>query len=320
MLKDRKPKIDYSGLLRLPFPAEIAIETHSYCNFRCVVCPYTSMQRPKGKMRPELFHKIVDEVVRESPNSRLWLAVMGEPLFDKNLASFLRYAHENGAPRIHLNTNGTFLEGQLAQDILDTGVESVYVAIDANTSDTYNIVRPGGELDRVTRNVENLINLRERSSRNKPEIAVQFIVMDENAGEVDAFHDFWLKRGAVVKIRLRQGWGQSISADDLKKLNIERFPCPWLLRTINIHWDGHATQCDADYEEKYAAGNITVQSIKEVWDGELAKRRERHWANDYQHPLCANCRDWSAGRAEFFYPTQKSKEEAPRWSTGGKNL
>ena len=316
MLTQRTPKIDYTGLMRLPFPAEIAIETHSYCNLRCIVCPYVAMRRRKGKMRPELFHKIIDEVAQESPETRLWLAIMGEPLMDKDLASHLRYARDRSVRRIHLNTNGTFLEGPLAQDILDADVESVYVAIDAVTSDTYDKVRPGGDFHRVRKNVEDLLNLRARMSRKKPEIVVQFISMLENESEIDKFHDYWLERGAVVKIRLRQGWGLDITAPDLEKFHIERFPCPWLLRTMNIHWNGHVTQCDVDYEERYSGGDTNHQSIKDIWNGDFALRRERHWAGNFQHPLCSGCRDWAAGRAEFFYPDPESKAQAPRWSIG----
>lgn len=318
MLKNRTPKIDHNGLVRLSFPAEIALETHAFCNFRCIICPYPSLERAKGKMTQELFHKIIDEIVETSPNTRLWPAIMSEPLMDKRLISLLKYAQDRGFKRVHLNTNGTFLEGQLAEDLLDSCVESIYVAIDAVTSETFDSVRPGGDFDRVTRNVENFLKLRSQLKRNKPEIAVQFVVMNENENEADAFHNYWLERGAVVKIRLKQGWGTQISAPDLQKVGIERFPCPWLLRTMNIHWTGRVTQCDPDYEENYGAGDINHQTIKEVWNGELAKRRERHWSGHYDHPLCRDCKDWASGRAEFSYSNTELKANAPRWSVGEK--
>jgi len=274
------------------------------------------MQRTKGKMATELFHKIIDEVAQESPETRLWLAIMGEPLMDKSIISHLRYADEHGAHRIHLNTNGTFLDDAIARDILDSDVESIYVAIDALTPATYARVRPGGDFDRVRRNVENVLKLRAQRSGRKPEVVVQFIVMDENESEMEGFLTFWLEKGAVVKLRLRQGWGIHITAPDLQNVHIDRFPCPWLLRTMNIHWSGRVTQCDVDYEERHSAGDLSRQSIKEVWDGELAQRRERHWKGDFQHPLCTSCQDWAAGRAEFFYPDAESKTNAPRWSIG----
>lgn len=316
MLIDRKPNIDFRGLSRIPFPAEIAIETHAFCNLQCVVCPHLTMKRKKGKMSPQLFHKIVDEVAIESPETRLWLAVMGEPALDTNLVSFCKYVQSKGLKRIHLNSNGTFLEGDIAKGVLEADVESIYVAIDASTIDTYRKVRPGGDFERTVRNVKNLLRLRAETPGSRTEIAVQFIVMDENEHEVDSFHDYWLEQGAVVKIRLRQGWGDKVSTPDLNDKIQKRFPCPWLIRTMNIHWSGMATQCDVDYEEDYPAGDVNSESIKSIWNGKLAERRERHWNGDFDHPLCKNCLDWSAGRAEFFYPASHKNSKKHRHSVG----
>lgn len=316
MLKNRAPRIDRSGIVRIPFPAEIAIETHSYCNLRCIICPYVRMRREKGVMSEGLFHKIIDEVMSESRGTRLWLAIMGEPLLDKNIISHLKYAREHGPARLHINTNGTYLEGKLAEAVLESGAESLYVAIDAVNAGTFDKVRPGGNFDKVRKNVENLLRLKSTSKGCKTEIVVQFIVMNENEDEADSFRDYWLSRGAVVKMRLRQGWGLNISAPDLEKASIERFPCPWLLRTMNVHWTGRVTQCDVDYEEGYSAGNLNEMSIKEVWHGELGRRRDLQWAGDYSHPLCKDCKDWAAGRAEFFYPDDAARHKASRWSLG----
>jgi len=316
MLKDRIPRIDKDGIVRLDFPAEIAIETHSFCNLECVVCPHVVMKRPKGRMSPALFKKIVDQVAQISPQTRLWLAVMGEPCLDQNIIAHCEYVQSKGLNRIHLNSNGTFLSNEHAEAFLRTGVESIYIAIDAVSKDTYDIVRPKGDFERTVRNVENLLKKRASMKGNRTEVVVQFIVMNENENEIEAFQDFWHARGAVVKLRLRQGWGRMISTPDLDRVRLERFPCPWLIRTMNIHWSGHVTQCDPDYEENYPAGDINVQSIAEVWHGELAQRRERHWNGDFNHPLCKNCFDWAAGRAEFFYPDTKAADTAPRWSLG----
>ena len=316
MIIKRSPKIDQRGLVRIPFPAEIAIETHAFCNLRCVVCPYSTLKRKKGNMSPDLFHKIVDEVALESPETRLWLAIMGEPALDKNIVSFCKYVQSKGLKRIHLNSNGTFLEGDVAKGVLDSDVESIYVAIDAVSEDTYRSVRPGGDFQRTVRNVQSLLDLRDAMPGCRTEIAVQFIVMDENESEMDAFHDYWIKRGAVVKMRLRQGWGDKITTPDLHKDDQNRFPCPWLIRTMNVHWTGKVTQCDVDYEELHPAGDLNTETIKSVWNGSLAERRERHWNGDFSHPLCEGCLDWSAGRAEFFYPSGREQTQVHRKSIG----
>lgn len=313
-LAERTPQIDQKGIQRLPFPAEIAVETHAFCNLRCCICPYESMRREKGVMSEALFHKIVDQVAVESPQTRIWPAIMGEPCIDKHILDHCQYAVSHGAPRIHLNSNGVFLEGEVAEGLIGIGIEAIYVAIDAATETTYNRVRPGGDFQRVVRNVQHLLKLREKTGTKQPEISVQLVVMDENAHEVDQFSEFWHDQGAVVKLRLRQGWGTRLEHPDLAKSAIERFPCPWLLRTMNVHWTGKVTQCDVDYEENYPAGDLNTMSIKQVWTGPLAERRERHWQSDFSHPLCKDCMDWAAGRAHFFYPNQQAQQQAPRYS------
>jgi radical SAM protein with 4Fe4S-binding SPASM domain len=141
----------------------------------------------------------------------------------------------------------------------------------------------------------------------RPKLIVQFIVMDENESEVEAFRTYWLAKNAIVKIRPKLGWGTGVKAENLNLENSERtFPCPWLTRTVSIHWNGKFGQCDADFEGQYSPGDIRTQTISEVWNGELAKRREKHLAGDFSHDLCTTCKDWQAGRSAFYYPESSS--------------
>jgi hypothetical protein len=128
----------------------------------------------------------------------------------------------------------------------------------------------------------------------------QFIVMDENEHEADDFKTKWLDRGAVVKMRLKLGWGLGVATTDIRRDDVERFPCPWLLRTMSIQWNGKVNQCDGDYEGRYSPGDLGSQSLYHIWKGELASRRERHWAGDFSHDLCRDCYDWSGGRAQLY--------------------
>jgi len=82
------------------------------------------------------------------------------------------------------------------------------------------------------------------------------------------------------------------------------FPCPWITRTISIHWNGSIVQCDADWDDKDVLGNVNTITIKDIWDGELAKNRERHWNKDYNFGNCDKCKDWQAGKSYFYYPEE----------------
>src|SRR4030067_357748 len=88
----------------LPFPADVIVETTSYCNLRCIICPYPLLKRTKGDMDIKIFKKIVDEIQEENPSTGLWVAIMGEPLLrGKRLINMLAYANEKGLENVNLN-------------------------------------------------------------------------------------------------------------------------------------------------------------------------------------------------------------------------
>jgi MoaA/NifB/PqqE/SkfB family radical SAM enzyme len=296
---ERTPVIDKNGIERLDFPSEVVLETTRHCNLACVICPYPTLKRPKGEMELGLFRKIIDEVAATSPKTRIWLALMGEPLLGRNLAAKIDYAVGAGM-RVFLNTNATYLEGAAADHILHSGIDSVIVSMDATTKETYAQIRRQGEFERVERNVGDFLDRARELGSSAPKLVVQFIVMDENEHEADEFKAKWLERGAVVKMRLKLGWGLAVETTDLRKAKVERFPCPWLLRTMSIQWNGIVNQCDGDYEGQYSPGDVTRQTLSQLWHGELAARRDRHWSGDFNHELCRDCMDWSGGRAQFY--------------------
>lgn len=309
----KKPNLEAvkKSLKDNPFPIDIVVETISYCNLRCIMCPQPTLMRERGEMQLEVFQKIADEIARESPSSNLWLALMGEALLvgDK-LVEMIHYAKTKGIRNVHLNTNARFMAPEMSEKLITSGVDEIIVGLDAFTSETYDRVRVGGDFAETVRNIEYLLAVKQERELAKPVVILQFIVMEENEHEEEQFKSYWLSRGAVVKIRPKLGWGAGVEAKNLNLPESARdFPCPWLNRTVSIHWSGRFAQCDADFEGNYSPGDIRTQSIREIWMGELAKRRKRHWEGDFTHDLCKNCRDWQAGRSEFFYPEKSPKAD-----------
>lgn len=293
-------------LEKYEFPRDIIIETIAKCNLKCIMCPQPYLKRERGEMSMEVFKKIIDEVAVESPNSRIWLAIMGEPLLTGNkFLEMLKYAKEKKL-EVHLNSNAEYLSEDLAKAIVDIGLDEIIVGMDAFTKETYDKIRVAGDFDKTVNNIKKLIEIKNSMEAKKPTIIMQFIVMEENEKELEQFKEFWLDKGTVVKIRPKLGWGTGVKADNLNLPESERnFPCPWLVRTVSIHWTGKFAQCDGDYEGNYGPGDIRENTIKEIWNGELQKRREKHWNGDFSHDLCKQCKDWQAGRSEFYYPKEE---------------
>ena len=288
------------------FPQDIIVEASGYCNLRCTMCPYPNLVRPKGEMKFEIFKKIVDEVAIENPTSRLWLAIMGEPLLmGDRVIRMMTYAKEKGLAEVILNTNATFMTPDLIPKLIDSGLDKIILSLDAITAETYDRVRIGGNLTKVMENIHAFLSIQAARNTRKPELVAQFIVMDENEHETEQFKEYWLSQGVIVKVRPKLGWGHGVKAENLETMREEvsrDFACAWLTRTVSIHWDGTFAQCDADHEGEFSPGDLRTQTIKDVWDGELAKRRQRHWDSDFDFEPCRNCNDWLAGRSYFFHP------------------
>ncbi|WP_432467504.1 radical SAM/SPASM domain-containing protein [Agarivorans sp. Z349TD_8] len=293
------------------FPVDVIVEVTNYCNLRCIMCPYPGLKRPKGNMDFSIFKKIVDEIAAVSPNTRIWLAIMGEPLLLGNkLIEMIKYAKSNNI-QVNLNTNAVYLDKELGEKLLNASVDYIIVSIDGVSEDSYNKIRVRGDFNKVVDNVTTVLEHKRKHPEIKTKIVSQFIVMDENEPEVEEFKNYWLSKGAIVKIRPKLGWGDAVKACNLEQVRseVERFPCAWLTRTVSIHWDGTISQCDADYEGLYSPGSLLNNSIKEIWDSQIAIRRQNHWNNNFDFEPCKSCNDWLAGRSYFYYP-ELDKEDS----------
>ena len=282
-----------------PFPKMVIVEICGVCNLRCIMCPYSQLKREKGRMEWSTYTKIVDEIAEKSSGTQLWLAIMGEPLLlETDLYNFIAYAKRKGIKEVILNTNGTLLTPQIYRELAVAKLDMIIIGLDAATGGTYSRIRAGGNYEKVKRNMLEILKL------DGPKTVLQFIVMNENATELEEFKDFWLQRGAILKVRKKLAWGNTIKVEDLDtpSTSHERTPCPWLMRTMSIHWSGKVAQCDGDYEGIFSPGNVNYQSIEEIWQGELKKKRDMHWNHRFDYPPCNVCMDWQAGLSDWYYP------------------
>ncbi|MEE9543363.1 MAG: radical SAM protein, partial [Thermodesulfobacteriota bacterium] len=104
------------------FPTDLLVETIAECNLECIMCPQKKLTRAKGEMSFELWKKIVDEVAEKSPDTRIWPALMGEPLLlGDMLFKMIKYAVDKDI-YVALNTNLMVFEESMLDAFLDCGL------------------------------------------------------------------------------------------------------------------------------------------------------------------------------------------------------
>ena len=90
-----------------------------------------------------------------------------------------------------LNNNGSAFTKKRAEEILDSGLTRLRFSLDAATPETYSKVRVGSiPLEKVIKNIEYFLELKERKNYKLPIVGVSFCVMKHNEHEVDDFFNF----------------------------------------------------------------------------------------------------------------------------------
>lgn len=286
------------------FPKVVLIDTISFCDLKCSMCGHKDMARKRGKMSMGLFKKVIDEIAETNKDTRVWMVFFGEALILKKTTLFpmIQYAKGKGLTDVVLNSNANLLDEDAAKGLIKSGLDAIYIGIDAFTQETYAKIRVGGDYHKVVSNVRNLIKIKKGLGAEKPLVYVQFVEMEINKHEVNDFIKFWKQEGAVVKIRPMVSWAGLVNAPNLTIPMQERWPCYWAMQTMSIADDGKVVMCAVDVDARFVAGNINQESIKSVWNGKLKQIRQMHQNSEFNKlPFpCKDCKDWQSARADYY--------------------
>ena len=295
------------------FPQQLVIEVTAGCDQQCIFCGRTYMERPKKTMPRETFCKIVDEVARENPYTEVWPTFMGEALLlGERLFGLIRYAREAGCKKITLNSNGNRLTEKNIEGLLTCGLDRFILSCDGHSKETYEKIRVGGKFERLFDGANRLVDTMRERGLTRPLLEMQFSVFDENEHEIEAFKEYWLARGTVVKVRPKLHWSGFVAGGAQRiPAGTTRVPCLWAMDTMAIHWNGNIVACAVDCDGKYVAGNVEASTLKEVWNGPLGWIRELHRRERFKElpQICRECTDWPVKRAQAFFPDEATQRD-----------
>ena len=285
------------------FPPQVILETTAACNLRCAHCAHDVMTRARGHMAMSLYRRLIDEIAERAPDTEVWPTFYGEAfILEYRLFYMLQYAKRRGLTNLVLNTNGTRFSGQVAEWVIESGLDLVMFSLDGFTAPVFERIRVGARRDEVYANVERLLEMKARRGLETPRVEVQFSLMEANEHEADEFRAYWLARGADVKVREKLTWVGAVAAANLDP-EMKRIACPWALRTCAIHWNGDVVACAVDYDGQFVAGNAAGRSIHEIWTGHHRRLQELHLSHDFDRlpAPCRTCLDWQVAGGAVHY-------------------
>jgi MoaA/NifB/PqqE/SkfB family radical SAM enzyme len=165
-------------------PTFAQIEPVGQCNLRCRMCAI--QYRDAGThgapafMDFALYSRLLDELpaLRE-----LQLQGLGEPMMHPRFFDMVRLASARGIT-VSTNSNLTLLDARRAGLLLESGLAWLHVSIDGATAATYEGIRVGAHLSRVTRNLARLLRLRRERGQETPRVRLVVVAMRRNLREL----------------------------------------------------------------------------------------------------------------------------------------
>ncbi len=302
-----------------PFPYILQVETTSYCNADCVICPYpeTAKEIPMGIMDEALYRKIVDECALH--DVKVFEPFLNnEPLLDRKFPQRLDYTHGKlPNAKIQVNSNLTVMSDEAAAALV-RNVDVLLLSAHGITAEDYEAVMPKVKFARFLENVDRLLAV---PGRERMRITVNCV---NTAGRPDEeIRRFWAARGLDVSISPYVDRAGNVTEAEALKAGKQGVPEGTLLdpkakpklngcwstdiplMKMNIAFNGDAVLCCMDWRREEVLGNVREHSIADVWQSaDYWRVRDALYANGPIHDnfLCFRCRnpDPSGRHAKFW--------------------
>ncbi|NCP86918.1 MAG: hypothetical protein CO094_07140 [Anaerolineae bacterium CG_4_9_14_3_um_filter_57_17] len=176
------------NILRMHRPVtqltKIYIEPTVACNLDCITCFRNAWDQPLGKMSDTVFEHIFTGLQELNPRPSVYFGGIGEPLAHAHTLEWIRRVKTLGV-KVELISNGTLLSEEKAHQLIDAGLDVLWISIDGATPAAYADVRLGAELPLIVENLRRFARMRSQNRHNpQPEIGVAFVAMKRNINEL----------------------------------------------------------------------------------------------------------------------------------------
>ena len=285
-------------LSNTPFPKIIEIQTMSFCNGGCVVCPYRSLDIKQTRMPDDILDKLLTEIEEHKEEvERVIPYLNNEPSFDRRMMKILRrLKKENIFVEVSSNMSNWKLE-DLEAIVKEELIEDFRVSFFGHNKELYESLMTGLEFEETSEKLKYLLKVN-REENNKIDIEIIVVLLpsldvDEiRTGLNELFdnpkiHCFgFLDRCGKVEIAKNQ-----LAIDTETEVVGCELNRPY--ERCCIYANGNVVLCSQDWEQEVVIGNVYKKSIFEVWNSPEAKHIRKIVLGEETCPnnfLCTRCK------------------------------
>lgn len=270
---------------------KVNFDVCTVCNHTCHFCPNLDPRTPKHVLPAEDFERVMDDVSQTVAIEELGLSAKGEPIMNPQLEDIISLAKKKyGIGYVYISTNGSLLNQSLLERLLDAGLDSIKLSINAFDRESYRTIHGKDHFERVMRNLAHIVELKkERQFR-----LLASVVSDLSEAEV--LRSFEQAAGESYKgidlvIPYMTEYREGVSDCD-SSLPTSYPPCSYLFgKEVYIDPRCELVPCCNDYFAEISIGNLLESSLAELWNNEAytelrAMHLEQRLPKDH---ICYRC-------------------------------
>jgi MoaA/NifB/PqqE/SkfB family radical SAM enzyme len=248
-------------------PLQLDIEVSAACQLSCVGCPI-NFDGGHGKlMSSELFHSILDRLVRERktddwhPTLVPWLN--GEPLLHPHYPEFVRRILDERF-RAYITTNGMIWSDEVFQLITspDSSFYQIIFSLDGlpdPRSKSIEGCRPGSDRQVILANIDRFRKLK-LEKKSPLDLAVKIVHRGQDFEEIEEYVYYWLRQPGIDFVVVGKMLSEYTSFDS------RLYPCRYSDNMFMvITWDGDLVPCSYNHDAKNGRWFSKSPQLFPVW-------------------------------------------------------
>lgn len=236
------------------------------------MCPNSQFKKEeKGCMEFELFKKIINEV--KDYVYDIYLHHRGEPLLAPRFFDMVRYAKRAGL-KVKFHTNGTLLTKEKSEQILEAAPDLISFSFDGFSKEVYEKIRIGAGFEKTVDNIKQFLRLRKEKKKRKPYVVIEEIEFPEYreyySEEAKSRFSKEFKELGLDELIFKKlyNWAGDFQLPQDETLQRTYTMCTFLWYSAVILWDGTVSPCPQDFFGKLKLGNVSRNTLAEIWNGE----------------------------------------------------
>ena len=326
----------FPSLIKQPYKLET--EVSSVCPRHCLLCEHSHWKEKDWLLSLDEFKHILNEFPKLK-----WINMTGEgsAFMNKDYIKMIKHAR---AKNISVNfvDEFEFINEKKARELIELGVNSIWISMDGATKETYEKIKVGCDFDLALKNIKTFLRIRRELNSPLPYLGFRYIVTTLNKHELPQFVELVaslgdLGEGSRVEfvglltfkeieylyteipdevlnetMKRAKELGVRISFAHSSNVPLIKRCAAWAEPYIMM--EGYVLPCCAilmanrrPFLREYSFGNIFEQSFDEIWNSDRYKKfRELVPKNKGEVPiLCAGCRAYDTSKREKEFGVSK---------------